>query len=451
MAWMWFLSAPGYLAASAIYALYLGVACAITPPGRWRWLGLPAAITLAEALRFRFPFEGVPLASLAVGQAAGPLAPLARIGGVLLLTMVVVAGGVALSALSRRRFVPAGVLIGGIAVVVLLAAIAPRGHQVGTARIAVVQGGGPQGTHAVDTDPRVVFERHLDATRTLQGPVDLVVWPENVIDVPSFSTSRERTEVAAEAARLGAPIAVGITEDDGEDRFLNAQIVVLPDGSLASRYDKQHRVPFGEYMPLRGLLETLGAPTDLVPRDAKAGTGPPVLDSPIGPLGVAISWEVFFGDIAREAAQHGARVLLNPTNGSSYSGTILQTQQVAASRLRGLETDRWVVQVAPTGFTAFVTPGGEVLDRTGISEQAVRMREVGLREGTTPYVELGDWPVLLLATGMLAASFLLARRDRSPGGGGGDLEEHGDRTVVDQLHGHVGPEPARGDLGAEPA
>ena len=333
MAWMWFLTAPGYLVASAFYALYLGVACAVTPPGRWRWLGLPAAITLAEALRFRFPFEGVPLASLAIGQADGPLAPLARIGGVLLLTIVIVAVGVALSALTRRRLVPAAVLTGAMAVLVLLAAVAPRGHEVATARIAIVQGGGPQGTHAVDTDPRVVFERHLDATRTLEGPVDLVVWPENVIDVPSFSASHERDEVAAEAARLGAPIAVGVTEDDGPDHFLNAEVVVLPDGTLASRYDKIRRVPFGEYMPLRGLLEALGAPTNLVPRDARAGTGPPVLDSPVGRLGVMISWEVFFGDLARDArrarradpAQPDERLQLHGHDPADPAGRLLPT------------------------------------------------------------------------------------------------------------------------------
>ena len=143
-------------------------------------------------------------------------------------------------------------------------------------------------------------------------------------------------------------------------------------------------------------------------------------------------------------------MLLNPTNGSSYTGTILQTQQVAASRLRALETDRWVVQVAPTGLSAFVTPGGHVFDRTGISEEAVRVRDVGLREGTTPYVHLGDLPVLLLAAGMLAASLVLSRLDRSRRPDRADLEEHGDRAVVDQLQGHVGPEPARGDAGAEP-
>ena len=104
-----------------------------------------------------------------------------------------------------------------------------------------------------------------------------------------------------------------------------------------------------------------------------------MLDLPSGDrLAVMISWEVFFGGRARDGVSHGGTLLLNPTNGSSYTGTILQTQQVASSRLRALENGRWVAQVAPTGFSAFVTPSGDVLERTGISEQAVRYHTVTL-------------------------------------------------------------------------
>ena len=61
--------------------------------------------------------------------------------------------------------------------------------------------------------------------------------------------------MTAEAARIGAPFAVGITEDAPNEHFLNAQVVVTPDGRSSSRYEKVRRVPFGEYMPLRGLLQ----------------------------------------------------------------------------------------------------------------------------------------------------------------------------------------------------
>jgi apolipoprotein N-acyltransferase len=312
-----------------------------------------------------------------------------------------------------------------VVAVVVLAAVAPAGSATGRSLgVAVVQGGGPQGTHAINTNSRTVVERHLVMTRTIEpGTVDVVVWPENVIDVPTFVGSAVLDEVAAEAARIGAVFVVGITEDvpPSDDRpvgaFLNAQVVVTPDGEVTSRYEKVRRVPFGEYMPLRDLLGALGAPVDQVPRDAIAGTGPAVLDLPSGDrLAVVISWEVFFGDRAADGIDHGGEAIVNPTNGSSYTGTILQTQQVASSRLRAVESGRWVVQAAPTGFSAFVTDEGEVIDRTAVSEARVITHEVQLRTGTTWYQALGDWPFRALLVAAVGLSWWGTRRRARPAG-----------------------------------
>jgi apolipoprotein N-acyltransferase len=125
---------------------------------------------------------------------------------------------------------------------------------------------------------------------------------------------------------------------------------------------------------------------------------------------VVISWEVFFGGRVRDGVREGGGVVLNPTNGASYSGTILQTQQVASSRLRALETGRWVVQAAPTGFSVFVSPDGDVIDRTSVSERAVIRHEVELRRGETWYTRLGDRPIILVMIAGLAATWWLARR-----------------------------------------
>jgi apolipoprotein N-acyltransferase len=163
-----------------------------------------------------------------------------------------------------------------------------------------------------------------------------------------------------------------------------------------------------EYVPLRGLLEGLGAPVDQVRTDAVPGTTPAVIELPDGTtIGVVISWEVFFGGRAREGVEHGATFIVNPTNGASYTGTVVQTQQVASSRLRAVETGRWVVQAAPTGFSAFVSPSGDVYQRTGISEQAVITRELDLRSGRTWYVSLGDgpWIIAVLVVFLVAAWF----------------------------------------------
>jgi apolipoprotein N-acyltransferase len=422
--WMWQLTVPGYLAASVILALLHGVAALAAPTGRWRVIGRPAAQTLVEALRFSFPFGGVPLASLGISQVAGPLAGIARVGGVILITWVVFQLGFALGAMAEavRARQPDWIAFGGLtAVVVVLAAsfVAPRGA--GTGRfldIAAVQGGGEQGTRALDVPSELVTERHLQATRTIEPDpsLDLVLWPENVVDTEDFASSEELAAITAEAARLGVPFAVGVTEDvPGQPgRVTNAQVVITPSGAVTSRYDKVRRVPFGEYVPLRGFLEAIGAPVDQVPTNAIAGTQPAVIELPDGtPMAVVVSWEVFFGGRARDGVKAGGEVILNPTNGASYTGTIVQTQQVASSRLRAIETGRWVVQVAPTGFSEFVTPSGEVIDRTSVSEQEVIRHEVELRTGRTWYVNLGDapWIVLLLLT--FAASWVLTLLDRS--------------------------------------
>jgi len=295
--------------------------------------------------------------------------------------------------------------------------VAPRGSNTGRDfHVVAVQGGGPQGTRAINTNPRDVVERHLAATRTINNndnPIDLVVWPENVIDVADFETSEELAEIGAEASRLNAPFAVGITEDVNRAHFTNAQVIVTTDSEATSRYDKVRRVPFGEYMPMRSFLKSLGAPVDQVPRDALAGTEPAFLDVPTATgnerIGVVISWEVFFGGRAREGVKNGAGLIINPTNGSSYTWTVLQSQQVASSKLRAIETGRWVVQVSPTGFSAFVDPEGNVYQRTGVSEQKVISRDIAIRSGQTLYVALGDKPWIAL----LALVFLIGIANRS--------------------------------------
>jgi apolipoprotein N-acyltransferase len=435
-AWMFQLTAPGYVVVILLYSSMSAAVCAGARRGRWQLASLVATYTLMEALRFSWPFGGVPVASLPISQAAGPFAPIARLGGPMLLTIATLLVGVALASALRHRSLA---VVSGVAVLALvgLGNVIPHGHTVGSATIAYVQGGGKQGTRAKTDDAGLVFKRHLATTDLVSGPVDLVVWPENVVNVDSFANSPEREEVAAQAVRVNAPFAVGVTEDSdfGPSRFINAQVVVQTDGTLRDQYDKVRRVPFGEFMPMRGLLHSLGAPTDLVPRDAIAGTGPAIIEVPgLGKVGVMISWEVFFGGRGRDAASNGGKVLLNPTNGASYVGTLLQTQQIASSRLRALESGRWVVQVAPTGFSAFVSPDGRVYQRSAQVEARVEKRTIELREGFTPYRTIGDKPWVVLA----AAVFFLTTRRKRPS----EIDHDGDRTVVDQADLHVGSEAA---------
>lgn len=420
MAWMWFLSAPGYVIAVLIFAVLHGAAEAVVWRTERRRFLQPLAHVLVEALRFSWPFGGAPLASLGISQSVSPIGSLARVGGVVLVSWVVWQLGTALAE-SRRVFVG---LTAAVAITLVVAPTPGDDDAPVKARVAFVQGGGPQGTRAVNSDAREVHLRHIAATKTLSPDdrIDIVVWPENVVDVATFAESRELEEIATEAQRLDAPILVGVTEDAGRKNFTNAQVVVTPDGDIVDRYDKVRRVPFGEYMPLRGALDALGAPVHLVPRDAVAGTTPAVLRVPldrptisgddVGEVSVAtaISWEVFFGGRVNEGIEQGADIVVNPTNGSSYRGTILQSQQIASSRLRAIESGRNVIQVAPTGFSAFVAPDGSVSARTGVSESAARFDDVTLRTGRTWYSHLGDAPFIV--AGALAFAVLLWRERR---------------------------------------
>lgn len=445
MAWMVQLTAPGYVVACLIFAALHGVAAAVAPTGSWRVIGRPAAHALVEALRLSFPFGGIPLATLGISQVAGPLGGIARVGGVILLTWVVFQLGFALAgpapgvpAFARRMRPGAGGQPHGtlaflaIIVVIVISVVAPTGSPTGqTLSVAAVQGGGEQGTSALEVPSSLVTERHLEATRSIDADasLDFVLWPENTIDVNNvrstevfedFSNSAIRDQIEAETQRLGVPIAVGITEDANtglpdERRYTNAQVVVTASGEIVDRYDKVRRVPFGEYVPFRGALENITSAVDQV-GEAMAGTERAYLDVPLADgedpvrLATVISWEVFFGGRVREGVKDGAVAILNPTNGASYTGTIVQTQQVASSRLRAIETGRWVVQAAPTGFTAIINSEGDVLQRTSVSEQRVLYADIELRTGRTWYVSLGDGPFIWLLLAVFATSLWMSRR-----------------------------------------
>jgi apolipoprotein N-acyltransferase len=155
-----------------------------------------------------------------------------------------------------------------------------------------------------------------------------------------------------------------------------------------------------------------------------SGTSTALLDVPLGGptisgddvdtvrVATAISWEVFFAGRVNEGVEEGATLVINPTNGSSYRGTILQTQQLASSRLRAIESARYVVQAAPTGFSGFISDGGDVVSRTRIGEAAVVTADVPLRTGRTWYSRLGDAPVIIALLGAFA---LVSYRSRKRG------------------------------------
>lgn len=396
--WMGEFHAFGAVLVVALEAAFVGAAVAVAP-GR---TALPAALVLAEATRNTVPFGGLPMAGIPLGQVAGPLAPTARLGGQLLILWLV-------AVVAAKPRVRTGL---AVVAVVAVAVVAPDGGSP-TDRIdvAVVQGGGPRGFRAVDTDPSDVFDAHVAATGLVRRPVDLVLWPEDVVDLPDrVERTPEGNTLSAIASSLGTTLVAGVVEDVGRTRFNNAAVAWGPEGRIHDRYDKVHRVPFGEYIPGRSLIDKV-ADLSVIPRDAVPGKGVGRLDTPVGPLGVVISFEVFFADRAREAVTAGGRLLLVPTNAASYSTSQVPTTEVAAARLRAIETGRDLVQAAPTGYGAVIDNRGRVRARTTLGRRQVVHETVALRDGRTVYSRLGDFPVALAAAVALGLALRRSRRE----------------------------------------
>ena len=451
----------------AVEALFVGLACLAVPraPVVARALAFPAAMTLAEAARQTWPFGGLPIGGVFLGQADGPFLGVARLGGPLGLTAAVYVGGVGLAALATavgragrdrmriRRFhrdiagagtgpAPAGVLAGAVAGlgalvavgVVAVAAVvgtgvvadpAPDGGpSVGTVTAAAVQGGGVRGFRKSQVDPAVVLgaaEAATDrlAARTAGHPLDLVLWPEDVVslDRPLAGTTQEAA-LSALAVRLGSTLVVGVTETVSDTTFRNEVVAFGPDGAVVDRYEKVHRVPFGEYVPYRSFFARI-ADLSAVPLDAVPGTGTGLLETPAGPLGTMISYEVFYADRGRDPVRAGAQLLIVPTNTSSYASAQVPTQEIAASEVQAVQQGRDLLQAAPTGYSAWITHRGTLIARSVLGARQIVPATLERRVGRTLYVRWGDDPVLAASLVVLAAGWLLAvrhagRRTRSP-------------------------------------
>ncbi len=425
--WLFDLTSGGYVAVFLIFGAGYGLISLLAGPSDRRLILLPAGVVLFEWFRWSWPFGGVPLATLPMTQVASPLSSVLPLGGALLLVAVTVATGSALRLLAERRYDMVGVVFGAVAVAAIAGALAPTGSVIDTIDVAVVQGGGPQRTRASVCENQAVFDRHREATNTIDRDVDLILWPENVVNpIPDgtplggcddlFFMTEALVDTAALARERGTVFVPGwfhIAQEEFPDYNVNYSTAISADGETLSRYDKVRTVPFGEFVPLRGLIERFSS--EVPGRDALPGSGPAVLDADVAQLGISISWEIFFDSRGRAAIRDGGEILINPTNGSSFWLTILQSQQIASSQLRAQETGRFVLQAAPTGFSGIIDPDGNVLERTGIGEQRVLYGTIERREGLTLATRFGAPPMLIAA--LLAVVIVTARSrlaSRSP-------------------------------------
>ena len=460
LGWALKFSLVGYVVLVLVESAMVAVAVAVAPSRHARAPALAGLLTLAEWLRDVWPFGGLPLGGIALGQVGGPLLPTARLGGPLLVAGLTYLAGAALgeipvifgasrgassgaplgaqgrsghylaqmdgSVRSGARLAAVAVELALVVGVSIWGALAPSGGPpTRILSVDVVQGGGLRGYSQIEIPPAHVLTAALSETAKLTGPVDLVLWPEDVValDEP-IGRSPVDGELAGVARRLHTTLVVGATWPVGATRYRNEILAYSPSGRLVSSFEKVHRVPFGEYVPWRSFFSRI-ANLSAVPRDAIAGTGSGMIPTPAGRLAVLVSYEVFFPDRGRSGVRAGGQLIVVPTNTSSYSSDQAPSQEIAASRLQAVSEGRDLLQAAPTGYSAVINSQGTVRELSALSVPAILRASVALRSGSTLFERFGELPVLLLAAAAVLAGWASAiwfraatRRKRGVSGGG---------------------------------
>lgn len=415
----------------------------------FRLPGWPVAVAgwwvAAEAMRARWPYA-FPWGRLAMSQAGSPAAHWAAIGGPPLLSFLVALAGATvawavLAMLSSRaepawrRVFPAGLAVAGAAGLALGGALLPvdqAGPGQRTAAVAAIQGDVPHARDLPDLlRASTVTENHAAATGALAARVaagrapapDLVIWPENSTDLdpalypPIYATIRSAVHT------IGRPVLVGALL---ENPLRNTGQLWLPSRGPVATYVKRQLVPFGEYIPFRGLLRHITSLVNLQPVNFTAGDKAVVFHTGRIRLGDVICYEVGFDGLVRSEVTAGANLLAVQSNDATFevdgqSGE--STQQVAMARIQAITSNRAVVYASTTGESAIISPAGAVLAHSGMWQRAELDTRVPLRTGLTVADRLGGWPETLL-TGLAIAALGLATgltvRDRRAGRPGRD-------------------------------
>ncbi|WP_416969730.1 apolipoprotein N-acyltransferase [Streptomyces sp. 4F14] len=429
-----------WLALAAIEALFVGlvgvgVAAVSRLPGSPVWAA--ALWTAGEAARAREPFSGFPWGKIAFGQADGVFLPLAAVGGTPVLGFGVALCGFGLYEVVRlvqerrlaravtRPAAAAALLSVAVPVVGALAArpLVSDKAEDGTVTVAAIQGNVPRLGLEFNAQRRAVLDYHARETERLAAEVkagkvarpDFVLWPENSSDVNPF-TDADATAVIDRAVRaIGAPVSVGsVVQRDG--KWFNEQILWDPEKGPTQTYDKRQIQPFGEYMPLQGLVSAINSNWTAMASSFSRGTKPGVFTIKGTKVGIATCYEAAFDWAVRDTVTHGAQLISVPSNNATFDRSEMTYQQLAMSRVRAVEHSRTVVVPVTSGVSAIIMPDGRITQKTGMFVADSLVQKVPLRSSETPATKLGILPEMLLVLvaagglGWAIGSGLRARR-----------------------------------------
>ncbi|MBB5710069.1 apolipoprotein N-acyltransferase [Sphingomonas xinjiangensis] len=429
----------GYFAVLAL-ALYLAVYPALAMGLAWRFsrsvapgdgrpdlgfvLAAAAAWIVSEWLRGTL-FTGYPWNPLAVLWLPTPVAQTAAwIGTYALSGIAVLAAGTLLLG-ATRRFVPLTVTAAAFVACFLLPASAPR-PAAGAPHVRVVQPNLGQ-ENVDDPDyPERAIEQLMQGSGQPGAVPRLVVWPEGMVNHyveddypdPRFYRRGDPRWVRGKIAAILGPRDVALISGnalffDSTGKLTGAGNSVWPlepSGMLGQRYDKAHLVPYGEYLPMRGLLEPLGlsrlvmGDVDFVP-----GPGAATLNVPgFGKVGVQVCYEIVFSGQVVDR-KNRPDLLFNPSN-DAWFGTWGPPEHLAQARLRAIEEGLPVLRSTPTGISAVIDARGKVLGSVPASQQGAIEMPLPRPLPPTLFSRVGNWMVLLVAGVLLLLAVAIRRR-----------------------------------------
>lgn len=406
---------------SVLMAIYPAAATGIA----WRFRGTAARVLafagawmLTEWLR-GYLFGGFPWNPL--GVVTMPLLPLTQaaslIGGLGLSGLVVLIAGALVMLLTERAWRFAGV-VAVLTIAAALTGVASLSDPTRStgARVLIVQANISQADKWREDAEERNLRRYLalSAEAKLDGKPGLLLWPEAAV----IGLLDEEPWLRRRVARLLGPgdmLLTGGVKAIRNERgraiaARNSLFVVGEGGRIAGRYDKNALVPFGEYLPLRGLMEAIGvarlAPGAL---DFWPGPGPRTLHLPgfpaVGPL---ICYEIVRPGHVVARGDRPAW-LLNASNDAWFSdaGAWMHLEQ---ARLRAIEEGLPIARATPTGISAMIDARGRLLGTLGRGRPGVLAAEIPTALAPTPFARFGSAIPLSLALLLIAAALLAANR-----------------------------------------
>jgi apolipoprotein N-acyltransferase len=421
----------GYLAV-VLLSLYLAAYPAAAAGLAWRWgrkndlrfvLLFAAAWIVTEWLRATM-FTGFAWNPIGVALIATPISNAARLVGTYGLSgLAALLAGTALL-LWLKRWRSAGAAAAGVFALALAGFLA-GGPAPGPAGIAlrIVQPNIGQQDKWREGFQRQNMARLRRLSTSAVGEPRLLLWPEAAVTRPLQNGLRDpgyiiemmelRRDVAAMLGEKDLLLTGGVTwrSADGLDitSATNSVFAIDPSGRILARYDKSHLVPYGEYLPMRPILSTLGlsrlAPGDV---DFDPGPGAQTLDLPVvGKVGFQLCYEMIFSG---EVVDRGNRpaFLFNPSN-DAWFGAWGPPQHLAQARLRALEEGLPVLRSTPTGISAVIDSDGRLLNSLKWRTAGIIDTRLPAPKTPTPFARLGNILPLLFAL-LLVVLALVADR-----------------------------------------